>query len=141
MFLYMYEQSLPKLVGGVMATSPHSQLDVGVDGHEREQQVRRQLLIPQDLFKPTIPSHAQMKGRTTQNSSRRNTGQRKPTLLTKRHDNLHAEFAQSAVSAHHRASEHTCTRTNRGGASSHVNKIELTEESQVEDPFHTTDHP
>ena len=54
-----------------MATSPHSQLDVGVDGHEREQQVRRQLLIPQDLFKPTTPSHAQMKGRTTQNSSRR----------------------------------------------------------------------
>ena len=60
----MYEQSLPKLVGGVMATSPHSQLDVEVDGHEREQQIRRQLLIPQDLFKPTIPSHAQMKGRT-----------------------------------------------------------------------------
>ena len=49
-----------------MATSPHSQLDVGVDGHEREQQVRRQLLIPQDLFKPTTPSHAQMKGRKAQ---------------------------------------------------------------------------
>ena len=29
-----------------MATSPHSQLDVEVDGHEREQQIRRQLLIP-----------------------------------------------------------------------------------------------
>ena len=55
-----------------MATSPHSQLDVGVDGHEREQRVRRQLLITQDLFKSTIPSHAQMKGRTTQNSSQRN---------------------------------------------------------------------
>ena len=45
----MYEQSLPKLVGGVMATGLHSQLDVEVepcstcevklkevDGHERE---------------------------------------------------------------------------------------------------------
>ena len=44
-----------------------------------------------------------------------NPGQRKPILLTKRHDNLHAEFAQSAVSAHHRAS---APRTNRRGASS-----------------------
>ena len=31
MFLHMYEQSLPKLVGDVMATGPHSQLDVGVE--------------------------------------------------------------------------------------------------------------
>ena len=50
-----------------MATSPHSQLDVEVDGHEREQQIGRQLLIPQDLFKPTTPSHAQIRGWTTQN--------------------------------------------------------------------------
>ena len=31
MFLHMYEQSLPKLVGGVMATRLHSQLDVEVE--------------------------------------------------------------------------------------------------------------
>ena len=31
MFLHMYEQSLPKLVGGVMATGLHSRLDVEVE--------------------------------------------------------------------------------------------------------------
>ena len=49
-FLYLYKKSLSKLAGGAMATGLHSQLDVEIEGHEREQQIRRQLLIPSPLM-------------------------------------------------------------------------------------------